>query len=187
MLEHGTLNNDWGWFDAASIHWFGLYTTLAVCYSWAFMEEKFQSNWVTFLVFFLVFIGFVTLIGATTEQIDEGRLIWIVINLAAMIGAVIADFCLWTTGNHKFSPPRAKDPWGYIWFCSAMSLFIAAMVLWVGANPHIWGVFCPPGYEHEHVFQAHAGFHLLAALAILCMWLYFVRRERCGLRKIGSR
>lgn len=173
MLEHGTLNNTWGWFDATSIHWFGLVTSGLVILGWVVPATTAKRNYV---IFYVVAGLCAVAVGAVSIAVGESRLVWTIILLVAAIGLIIADFIVWVVGCHRFRAPASFWNAGSLWVLLSLCCFGLSMLLWWGGQQ---GQFlCPAGQENEHVLQAHAGFHLLAASAILFIWLYFVRRER---------
>ena len=182
MLEHGTLNNTWGWFDASSIHWFGLLTCGLIVLGWLrwlIPPENINST-TGVVVFYLIVLACAIAIGITTAVVGEARLWATLIILAATILLIIIDFFVWITGYLRdFPPPRrgtTHHTLSIVWIFLGLCSFVLAMGLWLGGQKDKY--LCPPGYENEHVWQAHAGFHLLSAIAILFIWLYFIWRER---------
>lgn len=173
MLEHGTLNNTWGWFDATSIHWFGLLTSGLVILGWAAPAETARRG---YPIFYAIVGLCAVAVGAISIMFGEWRMYWTIILLVLTLVLLVIDFVVWVTGNHRFQAPASFWNAGSLWIFLGLVSFGVAMLLWAGGQE---GEFlCPAGQENEHVLQAHAGFHLLAALAILFIWLYFVRRER---------
>ena len=170
MLEHGSLNNAWGWFDAASIHWFALFALGMIIASWLWPAHEVTRNQKRF--------GFglalaVVAVGATTfvwEHMQHG---WTVVLLSAFPVIVIIDYLAWASRNHRFVG-RWNDR-GALWVVLALLSFGFAMVCWNGA--HQGSFLCPPGHGDEHLLQPHALFHCLSAAAIFFTWLYLVRRE----------
>ena len=170
MLEHGSLNNAWGWFDAASIHWFALLSLGIIIANWVWPAGEVMRNQTRFCLA----LGLaVVAVGATTVTWQHMQHGWTVILLSAVPVTVIIDYLAWASSNHRFVG-RWKDR-GALWVLLAMASFGVAMIFWIGG--HQGNYFCPPGHGDETLLQPHALFHFLAAAAIFFTWLYLVRRE----------
>ena len=180
MLEHGSLNNAWGWFDAASIHWFALFSLGIIIANWVWPAAEVMRNQTRFA---LVLTLAVVAVGATTVTWQHMQHGWTVILLSATPVIVIIDYLAWASRNHRFVG-RWNDR-GALWVLLAMVSFGSAMICWIGA--HQGNFLCPPGHGDEHLLQAHALFHFLAASAILFTWLYLVRRESIALDATSAR
>lgn len=170
MLEHGSLNNTWGWFDAASIHWFALLALGVIVASWLWPAAEVTRNQKRFGFALALVVGAV---GATTIKWEHMQHGWTVILLSAFPVIVIIDYLVWASRNHRFEG-RWIDR-AALWVLLALVSFGIAMICWVGG--HQGNFLCPPGHGDEHLFQPHALFHCLAASAIFFTWMYLVRRE----------
>ena len=139
MLEHGTLMTNWGWCDASSIHWYGLWVI-------GYLLTRGIGGLARPGVFLIAQVAAWLGVGAYTWGHEEGRQRVTLIILTLTILAVPPSL-IW--------PRRRFPPAAWAWFGAILATFGAAGVFLVGGAQGGWAA--PWG---------HGVWHLLSAVAM---------------------
>jgi hypothetical protein len=160
MLEHGTLNATWGWFDASSIHWYALYVVGFVVLRWVPGGDR---SWAGRGIFWGAFTAAAVAIGVWTRLDGRASFPMSVTLLVLLVVALIVSVVLERTGTVGY-----VRPWDLWTLPSAGVLLIAGIAFLLTSTR---------GSSIAHF--GHGIWHLCVAGAALFVWLY-LRSERAG-------
>lgn len=164
MLEHGTLRRAWGWFDAASIHWYAFYVIQYIVFRWAFTAQEMMSAGP--IVFFLVVqAAAMTGLGFLTHLVPASRMIATVILIALMgLALVVPEITQAAAGW-----PSGLRRQGF-WLIGAAIFAVIGFIALFGSRK---GAFlCPAGAEHNTFRQFHGLWHLCMAATTFFVTIY---------------
>ena len=109
MLEHGTLTRTWGWFDAASIHWYGFYMIGFVILR---MIRGGTESWCGRILFWVGHAVCCFLVGLW-GALDGSVLQWWSVGLLAVTGVmVLVLLCCQGPLGYGFEPVLAWTSFG---------------------------------------------------------------------------
>lgn len=152
MLEHGTLRQTWGWFDASSIHWYAIYVIGYLILRWI---PRGTESWVgrgVFWVAHLVACFLVGLCGALKPSTLEP---WSIFLLVATGGMLLLTLCLQKPFGLEFENRQAG-------ICFGMGIVMTG----VGVAFQLGG-----GEKEFAEGWGHPTWHVLVALVTFCIFL----------------
>jgi len=158
MLEHGTLKESWGWFDASSIHWYGLYVLGYLILRWIPGGTERWLGRILFWVGHFLAAFLIGLWGALNSRVREP---WtgILLGVAGVGLLVSLIFGRWV--GLTFEPIQ-----GWIAFSLGMALFVFGLVV------------VKLGYEKGPTDNwGHPVWHVCVGLVTFCIFL-ILRAER---------
>jgi len=191
MLEHGLLLTNWGWADAASIHWFTIFVILYLlmrCVSLTIdvfagpshrsLQHGSARRVVEAIVFYVIYFAACALVGALTwDSVPRKD---VSIGLMAATGvvyllAMVPTWVRWAANDRVVWDfvPHFETPWHLIPVICTLVLFGTALVfLFTSAE----GGSTAPG--------GHGVFHVCVASVAFCIFLtLFLEQDKASIRK----
>ena len=158
MLEHGTLNATWGWFDAASIHWYVLYVVGFVVLRWVPGADR---SWAGRGIFWACAAAAALGIGIWT-RLDGEASFPVSVGSLVVLTCVIGD----SVGLERGGVVGYVRPWD-VWALPSAGVLLAVGIAFLLTSTR--------GSSIAHF--GHGLWHLCVAGASFFVWLY-LRSER---------
>lgn len=158
MLEHGTLNSTWGWFDSSSIHWWALFVLVYVVFGWLVPPAQLLEPGVIAGASAAWLIP-VILVGILTARNTSWRTPTSIVLMALLGVALVLD--------GVFENPPARRWW---FLLGAGFLLLFGLLSLLGSRKG--GFLCRDEAATQRSFQWHGMWHILTAATTFFVYVY---------------